>query len=155
MKKLFTERQIAGMVRFWAAAAAYYFIGWGTGLGAQTNIIDFVFFLGVGIGIAEMFIVKPIIIHMFNTDEGFYWRQKSVWQKAASRLLTVFRSMLMVFLIVLTYDAINIAAIRLLNLPADAVFLPGEPIMFGIFYILYYTLLTGMVRRFRYRVKES
>lgn len=154
-KRFFTEERFAGIIRWWSAAAVYFFIGWGTGLGAQNSIIDFVFFLGLGIGIIEMFVVMPIIRNMFNTREGFYWRQKSLWQKVGERLKVFVRSLLIMILIVLTYDVINIAAIRLLALEADQVFLPGEPIIFGLFYIGFYTLITGMIGRIKDRTKEA
>lgn len=153
-RKFFTEERFANIIRWWAAAAVYFFVGWGTSLGSQTNIIDFVFFLGLAIGIAEMFIVAPIIRNMFNTSEGFYWRQKTVWQQAGTRLIIVFRSIFLMTLIVVTYDAINMAAIRIGGLHPDTVLLPGEPVLFGIFYLMYFTLITSMTRRFKVMSKE-
>jgi len=157
MKKarFFTEERFAGIVRWWSAAAVYFFVGWGTSLGSQTSVIDFVFFLGLAIGIVEMFIVAPIIRNMFNTREGFYWRQKTVWQQAGIRLVIVFRSMFIVSMIVLTYDVINIAAIRIVGLHPDTVLVPGEPILFGIFYLVYFTLLASITRRFIDKTKEK
>lgn len=154
-KRFFTEERFAGIVRWWSAAAVYFFIGWGTGLGAQSSIIDFVFFLGIGIGIMEMFVIMPIIRNMFTTNEGFYWRQKTMWQKVGARLQVFLRSLLIMILVVLTYDVINILAIRLFALDPDKVFLPGEPIIFGLFYIGFYTLITGLTRRFKDRIKEA
>ena len=154
-KRFFTEERLAGIIRWWSAAAVYFFVGWGTGLGAQSSIIDFVFFLGLGVAISEMFVVMPIIRNMFNTREGFYWRQKSLWEKVGTRLLVFLRSIALMMLIVVTYDVINIMAIRLLALDPEKVFLPGEPILFGLFYIGYYTLFTGMLRRFKDRTKEA
>lgn len=154
-RRFFTEERFAGIVRWWSAAAVYFFIGWGTGLGAQNNIIDFVFYLGVGIGVMEMFVVMPIIRNMFNTREGFYWRQKSLWQKVSARLQVFFKSLIIMILVVLTYDVINVMAIKVFALEADQVFLPGEPIIFGLFYLAYYTLITGMVVRLKDRIKEA
>ena len=153
--RFFTEERFAAIVRWWSSAAVYFFVGWGTGLGAQANVIDFVFFLGLAIAVAEMFLIAPIIRNMFNTREGFYWRQKSVGQKVVTRLIIVFRSMFIMSLIVITYDVINIAAIKVGGLHPDTVLLPGEPVLFGIFYLIYFTLLTSMTSRFRSKSKEA
>jgi len=157
MKKarFFTEERVAGIFRWWMAAAVYFFIGWGTGLGNQNSVIDFVFFLGVTIGIAEMFVISPVIRAMLNTREGFYWRQKSLRQKVGIRLMVFLRSFVIVCFIVLTYNVINMGAIRLGGLDPRTVFLPGEPIMFGIFYIIYFTLITGFTRRLGETVQKE
>ncbi len=153
-KRFFNEERMANIFRWWCASAVYYFVGWGTNLGRQDTVIDMVFFLGIAIGITEMVLVNPVIRHMFNTKEFANFRKKSLKERVTYRLVTIFKAMLIVTLVVLTYDIINIMAIALMSLPTDQVFLPGEPVFFGIFYVLFYSLLRSVVARFKRKVEQ-
>jgi hypothetical protein len=153
-KRFFTEERLANIFRWWSASAVYYFVGWGTGLGGQDTVIDMVFFLGLAIGITEMLIVNPVIRHMFRTSEFLNFRDKSLKQRVLYRLGTILRSMFLVILIVITYDVINVMAIALFSLHPDQVFLPGEPILFGIFYVVFYGLLRQILVRFKEKVGQ-
>ena len=41
------------------------------------------------------------------------------------------------------------------GLEPEAVFLPGEPILFGIFYLIYYSLIIGLSLNVKRRMKEN
>lgn len=151
--RFFTEERTALIIRWWAAAAVYFFIGWGTNLGFQTTSIDFIFFLTIGIGVFEMFVVGPVIRNMFRTREGLRWRDMNLKQRVLARLGVFARSYLLVLLVFQTYKIINVSAIALLELSEEAVFLPGEPILFGVFYIAYYIIFTKLVESVRRRME--
>ena len=51
------------------------------------------------------------------------------------------------FVIAMIYRMINQILITLLSLPADAVPLPGEPILFGIFYVFVFVCLEWIVQK--------
>jgi hypothetical protein len=54
-----------------------------------------------------------------------------------------------VFLVALIYLAINKAAISLFDLSPEAVFLPGEPILFGLFYMIVWIILDALTKKFK------
>ena len=66
LQVFFTERRIALIMRWWAAGAVYFFFGWGTNLGNQSSLIDFVFSLGVAMGLLNMVVVHPVLKMAFN-----------------------------------------------------------------------------------------
>lgn len=153
-RRFLSEKHLANIFRWWSASAVYFFIGWGTGLGNQTTMIDFVFFLSIAIGLSEMFIVNPVIARMFNTPDSVHFRDQAVLKRVGYRLRYFLRVLINMVLVVLLYDIINLSAIALLGLENDVVFLPGEPIFFGIFYMLFYLLIDKFIRSVKKRVKE-
>lgn len=154
-RRFFTEERTALIIRWWAAAAIYFFVGWGTNLGYQTTSIDFIFFLSLAIGITEMLIVRPLLRNMFRTREGMRWREMNLRQRVLSRLGVFARTYLLVVLVYQTYKVINVLAITLLGLSNEAVFLPGEPIFFGLFYIFFYIIFDQLVQSIRTRMANS
>lgn len=154
-KKFFTDQRIAGIIRWWAIGAVYFFVGWGTGLGAHTTAIDFAFFLILAIGIFEMFVVNPIIFSMFKVKNPISLSNKDIWYKVRYRLTYFFKVGLIVLLVIMTYNIINIAGIKLLGLGQDQVLLPGEPILFGAFYMVYYYLIHGFLANIKKKLEET
>jgi hypothetical protein len=140
-KKIFTDERIVLIIRWWVAGAIYFFIGWGTSLGYNGNIIDLVFFLGLTIGVVNSFVLNPILNKMFNLKTSKKYMEISVISKVKSRLAEIFKGMLIVLMMVYCYAFINTLLINLFNLPANSIPLPGEPITFGILYTLLFVLL--------------
>lgn len=153
-KKFFTDDVLARIFRWWAASAMYFFVGWGTGVGYQSTVIDFVFFLGVAIAVFEMFVVNPVVNSMFNLKNPIKFSDKAIMKKVLYRLKYIARTIIIVIFVVITYDIINFSAIILFNLPEETVMLAGEPILFGIFYMIYYTLIIGLGLSIKRRMKE-
>jgi hypothetical protein len=151
-KKIFTDERIALIVRWWVAGAIYFYIGWGTNLGYQNSLIDFIFFLGLSIGVANILVVDPVIRRMFNLKSNIRYTDISTAQKVKMRLSEIFKSMLIVLIIVLTYMLINILLIKILSLSPDAVPFPGEPISFGILYVFIFILFEKVKNRFERQV---
>lgn len=154
-KKFFTDERLARIFRWWAASAIYFFVGWGTNVGAQSTMIDFVFFLGIAIGLFEMFVVNPVVNSMFNVRNPIRFSDKSIMKKVIYRLRYFAKTFIIIIFVVITYDIINYTAIIVRGLDSEAVFLPGEPIMFGIFYIIYYILIEGLGLSIKRRMKEN
>ena len=154
-RKIFTDDVLARILRWWAAAAMYFFIGWGTGVGYQSTVFDFVFFLGVAIGIFDMFVVNPIIYSVFNVKNPIRFTDKSIMKKVIYRLKYIARTMIILIFVVITYDIINFTAIIMFDLSPETIVLPGEPILFGIFYLIYYSLIVGLGLSIKRRMKEN
>jgi len=153
-KKIFTDDVLARIFRWWAASAIYFFVGWGTSVGFQSTVIDFVFFLGIAIAVFEMFIVNPVVNSMFNLKNPIKFSDKSIMKKVLYRLKYIARTIIILIFVVMTYDIINFSAIILFGLSQETVVLAGEPILFGIFYMIYYTLILGLGTSIRRRMKE-
>lgn len=137
-KRFFTEKRIILIIRWWVAGAVYFFIGWGTNLGANTNIIDFVFVLSVSLGLVNSFLLNPIIAKMFNTPMSKKYLEMTLVEKLSRRFKDIAQSVIIVIIMIYVYVLINVALISIFKLPNTSVPFPGEPITFGIIYILLY-----------------
>ncbi|WZL81184.1 hypothetical protein QBE53_15490 [Vallitaleaceae bacterium 9-2] len=157
MKKFFDETKVEWLIRFWTAGAVYFFVGWGTNLGGQTSLIDYIFFLGIAIGIFELYITKTIIRHILKSPKEYIrykqHREKELLQRVVSNLLFLLKSIFIILVVSSIYSSINQLAIYLFELSNDQIFLPGEPILFGVFYTLVYTWIERIIERINCRIK--
>lgn len=137
-KLFWTEKRIAIAIKWWIAGAVYLLIGWGTYVGSSQYIIDFLFALTVGLFIANRFVYIPIANNMLNLKpKGENYFSASITQRLCRNFYEFTKLFIIVFIIMLTYDLINVLLIIIFNLPIDAVVIPGEPILFGVFYVFY------------------
>ena len=149
LRAFFTDRRIALIIRWLAAGAIYFCLGWGTSLGTQAAIIDFVFWLGTAMGMFNMLIVNPVLRMGFNigpdsrNTRGSY----SLSQRVSDYLVEIIKNVVIMFIVALIYVGINSAINLAFNLPADNISLPGEPILFGVFYVLVWVLFGWVTRR--------
>ena len=146
-QKYLTDRNISLVFRWWAAGAVYFFIGWGTSLGNQQFLIDFVFILGLVMGVFNILIVNPGLRLMFNIGSKRPPRENTGWQRTSDYLVELLKNIFIVLIVALIYLAINRTAIFLFDLSAEAVPLPGEPILFGLFYMIVWVLLDAIAKK--------
>jgi len=149
-QKFLTDRIISIIIRWWAAGAVYFFIGWGTGLGNQQTMIDFVVTLGLVMGLFNILIINPGLRMLFNIGRKRPAHENTFWQRISDHLVELVKNIFIIFVVAIIYRLINTVLISLMDLPADNVPLPGEPILFGIFYVIVFLLLewiTKMVKR--------
>lgn len=139
-ERFLTDRNISLFIRWWAAGAVYFFIGWGTSLGNQQSLIDFAFTLGVVIGLGNILILDPVLRMLFNLPSNRPPGSNTFSQRISDYLVELIKSVFLVIVVALIYMVINDTLIRVLNLPADALPLPGEPILFGLFYVIVFVL---------------
>lgn len=147
-KKIFTEERIVLIIRWWVAGAIYFFIGWGTGLGNKTSPIDLVFFLGLGLGLVNSFVLNPVLNKMFNLKTNKNYMDISVIEKAKIRLIEILKAMFIVLMMFYCYGFINRTLIQIFDLSSESVPFPGEPITFGILYVILFVLLEKIKRIF-------
>lgn len=140
IRAFFTDRRISLILRWWAAGAVYFFIGWGTSVGNQASILDFVFSLGVVMGIFNMLIVNPGLRMAFNIAPSRRPRSNAISQRISDYLVEIIKNILIMFVVALIYVALNSLINAVFNLPAANISVPGEPILFGIFYVLVWVL---------------
>lgn len=153
MKKFFTDKRIEILIRFWAAGALFYFIGWGTGLGLGSTL-DFILVLGVFMGLIEMLIVNPIVRHMLNVKSNKKYLDTTILDKVKNRLIVIFKNIFIMLIIEALYNIINKSFIILGNLPDETIVLPGEPILFGIFYLIIYELIKAITNNVHNKMKD-
>lgn len=147
LRKYFTDRRISLLIRWWAAGAVYFFIGWGTFLGRLTSTIDFVVSLGLVMGLFNILIINPGLRLLFNIGRKRPTDENTFWQRISDHLVELIKSVFIMFVIAMIYRLINQVLITLLSLPADAVPLPGEPILFGVFYVFVFVCLEWIVQK--------
>lgn len=153
LKRIFTDDRIALIIRWWSVGAVYFFIGWGTNL-SQRGIIDFVFFLGLTIGVFNMLIINPVIRQVLNTKSVRRYTDESLMKKVLYRLGEIFKSMIIVTIMVYIYSLINMVLIDGFGLSESSIPLAGEPITFGILYVLIWSLINALISNVKKRVKE-
>lgn len=147
-KFTFTEEMKATLFQWWIVGAVYFFIGFGTAI-PQTGAIDFIFFLGIGIGMVHILIYYPIIYNMFTlTRNGKVINQKyfqrTIMQNVLVSLGEVLRCLALTILVYFTYQVINMGLVIIREEPVGTVILPGEPILFAVFFVGYFTLTKGI-----------
>ncbi len=152
-KKFLTDKRIELFIRFWAAGAVYFFIGWGTGVGLG-SVLDFIFVLGIVMAVVEMFVVNPVIRLMLHTKSEIGYLDTTVLSKVKYRLLYIFKTMIIMAVVIAIYEIINRGTISLLGLPSESVVLPGEPILFGIFYIATENLFNNFINNIKVKMKD-
>lgn len=155
LRKIFTDRVISLFIRWWAAGAIYFFIGWGTNLGNQETIIDFAFTLGLVLGLFNILIVNPALRMLFNMGKKRPKEENTYWQKLSDYLVELIRNILIVFTVAWIYVGINIALVNLRSLPAGTTPLVGEPILFGVFYLLVFLALEWLVELIQKVIKKT
>lgn len=155
IRNFFTDYRISLILRWWVAGAVYFFIGWGTSVGNQSNLIDFVFALGVVMGIVNMLLVNPGLRMAFNIAPSRRPKTYAVSQRISDYLVEIIKNIFIMFCIALIYIGVNSAINVLFDLPSTTITLPGEPIGFGIFYVLVYVVVERVARRIQQSIINS
>ncbi len=142
------------LIRFWSGGAIYFLIGWGTQLGRYTSLIDLVFFLGLSIGLANTFIVNPIIKMLYNVG----WHKSYGSSKYVERIICRIKDMSLGFASTIAvmgiYNFINGIANKMLSLSEGEIFLPGEPILYGLFYAIVISIFVFIINKISQRIKH-
>ena len=149
LRAFFTDRRMALIIRWWSAGAIYFFFGWGTSLGSQAAILDFVFWLGIAMGVFNMLIVNPVLRMGFNLgpDSKISRGSYALSQRVSDYLVEVIKNIVIMFIVALIYVGINSGINLAFGLPATNISLPGEPILFGVFYVLVWSLFGWITQR--------
>lgn len=154
LRSFFTDKRIALIIRWWAVGAVYFFIGWGTNL-SQRGIIDFAFFLGLSIGVFNMLVVNPVIRMVLKTKETKRYMDFTVKEKVMGRLGEILKSIFIVIIMIYIYNILNTVIIDLFSLGEESIPLAGEPITFGIIYMLIWSLINGLVNNVKKRIEKE
>lgn len=92
-------------------------------------------------GLFNILIVNPGLRLLFDMGRKRPAHENTVWQRISDQLVELLKNIFIMFVIAMIYRIINQALVSLLSLPADAVPLTGEPILFGVFYVFVFVCL--------------
>ena len=129
-------------IKFWFNGAVCYFIFWGLGM-YITDYTDMIFVLSVVLGMINDILVNNALRFVetlpHENDKWMMFPKKKFW--------TFFANILYAFIVlngvVWLYEMIN-NVLNMISGGNPEVFLGVEPILFGIFYMLFDLLLIGM-----------
>lgn len=147
------ERVKVTFFRWWFAGAIYLFIAQGTNLAKEDDPTSLILMLGLIIGVATIFIFNTIVYGMFECKRrgrilNKKWKERTTFERVIANLGELAKSMLTVFVIFLIYQLVNISWNNIAG-TTQKIYLPVEPILFGIFFIMIYGLFTVIVNLIR------
>jgi uncharacterized membrane protein YvlD (DUF360 family) len=150
LRAFLTDQRSAMLIRWWAAGAVYFFIGWGTFSSIGQSMIGFAFSLGLVLGLFNILIVNPVLRLLFNIGPKKRPPHENTFaQRLSDHLVELLKTLFIVFIVAMFYQLINSIIIAVSDLPPDAVPLPGEPILFGVFYVFVFWGLGLLVNRIK------
>ena len=126
----------AVFIKFWFAGAVFFFVGWGLFI-STADQLDLTLALGLALGTVTDLMVNRIFFSM-ERGKGEYqpfimFPQKKYW----GFLLNNSYGIVLCVFVVYTYHIINVVAINVWHLPETSVVLGAEPILFGVFCLVY------------------
>lgn len=149
LRAFFTDQRSALLIRWWAAGAVFFFIGWGTPIGQQ-SMIGLAFSLGLVMGLLNILIINPILRLLFNIGPKKRPQHEDTFaQRVSDHLVELLKTIFIVFIVVMFYLVINRTLIAMGGLEPDAVPFPSEPIMFGVFYVFVFWCLELLVNKIK------
>lgn len=100
-------------------------------------------------GIFNILIINPGLRLLFNIGRKRPPHENTFWQRLSDYLVELLKNIFIMFAVAMIYRLINQVLVTLLSLPADAVPLPGEPILFGAFYVFVFVCLEWITKKAR------
>lgn len=131
-------------IKFWFSAAVCFFFMWGLG---TMDMLDTLVILSLASGLITDLLTNTVL-RFIAPKKGAYdkWMMypgEKVWFTLVPNIL---HAGVIIFLVYRTYNMINSFIIAANSLPADTVVLGVEPILFGIFYLIFDLILIRLRR---------
>ena len=123
-------------IKWWFAGACCFFFLWGLG-SVITNQIALLIVLGFGLGVVTSYLTNNFLRFLESSDREYDIWIIFPWRKWWVIFLDVAYSFALLYLVVKTYDLINIIIINSQGLDPASVPLGVEPLLFGVFYLAY------------------
>ena len=144
----------AVVIKFWFAGAVYYFIGLGIAALNTPSQLDLVVVLGIVLGMVTDLMVNSIFRFM-RTDKNDYAPYMVFGaKKFRNFFLNILYNIVLSFLIAYTYNFINIFAQNLGWVEEGAVLITAEPLLYGVFYLMYDFAVLGIIALVRKIMKK-
>ena len=123
-------------IKWWFAGACCFFFLWGLGSVISDQIALLLVF-GFGLGVVTDLLTNNFLRFLESSDREYDKWIMFPWRKWWTLFLNIALCMGLLFLVVRTYDLINIIVIKAQNLDPTSVPLGVEPLLFGVFYLAY------------------
>lgn len=124
------------VIKWWFAGACCFFFLWGLG-SVVTNQIVLLIILAIGLGTVNDLLTNNFLRFLESSDREYDKWIIFPWRKWWTIFLSVIWNFGLLFLVVKTYDGINMVVINAQGLDPTSVPLGVEPLLFGVFYIVY------------------
>jgi hypothetical protein len=161
--KRFSDNTKVSFFRWWFAGALYYLLAFGSGVGQSDSFLDLLLFLGLGMGIATLFVFNPIVYGMFDIKRNGRivnqkYNERTLLVGVVQKLLELGKCFLVVLLVALLYQLLNLGIQVMRNLPEGTISIKGEPFLFATFYLGIYnacSFISDRTMSFVYRIFSS
>lgn len=131
-------------IKFWFNGAVCYFIFWGLGL-YLTDMLDMIFIMAIVLGMITDILVNNALRFIETIPgENSKWMmfpKKKFWTFFAN----IIYAFLILFCVIYFYEMINISLNYIIG-TESVVYLGVEPLLFGVFYVLFDLLFIGIKR---------
>lgn len=126
-------------IKFWFPAAVCYFFIWGLGV-YVTNLLDMLVITGIALGMVTDILTNNVLRWFARTegehDRWMMFPKKRYWTFP----LNILYAWLVLYLVVMLYNMINVL-VNMVTGAGGTVVLGVEPVLFGLFYMGFDTLL--------------
>jgi len=136
------------LIKFWAAGATYYFVGWGLG-GYLSSPLDQMLVIGGILGLVIEYVINKFITYLENDHEPTKQYKIVQTSNVKSLFINLGLGILFTIFISYSYEGINRFLIMIQSLPSDQVPLPAGPIGFGLLFLLIEFIFLTIVQFFR------
>lgn len=127
-------------IKAWFPGAVCFFFIWGLG-GYLSDLLDTLFVTGAALGMVTDLLTNNVL-RFFEKTSGANDRWMMFPRKGyASFPLNILYAYLVLFLVFVLYNLINLVLIQITGAGGDTVPLGVEPVLFGLFYMGFDTLL--------------
>lgn len=129
-------------IKFWFSAAICFFFMWGLG---SMDMLDTLVILSLASGVITDVLVNAILRFIAPKEGDFdQWMMYPSRKWYLTLLPNILHAGIVILLVYETYNIINVILVSGGSLPEDSVALGVEPILFGIFYLVFDLILIRM-----------
>lgn len=131
------------LVKYWFNGAACFFFYWGLGI-YITDQWALILILGLALGLMTDLLVNNLFRFFESCDREYNPWMLLPMKKFWTFPVNIIYALALVLLVVYTYNFINEAAVSLQGLDSSTVVLGVEPLLFGLFYLVYDIIFIGI-----------
>ena len=142
------------LIKWWFPAAVCYFFFWGLGIYIQ-NVLDLLLITAIALGFVTDLLTNNVL-RFIARQEGANDRWMMYPKKKFSSLvLNIIHACVCMVGVYTLYNALNRLVIAVGRLETDSVPIGVEPILFGLFFLLWDLLLIGAKRLFGQALQDA
>lgn len=141
-------------VKFWFPAAVCFFFLWGLGT-YVSDMLDLLFITGLALGTVTDLLTNNVLRFVARKNGANDTYMMVPRKGFVSLPLNILHSFFVLFLVFTAYNMLNRALIAVTNAPQDSVPLGVEPILFGLFYLAFDSLLIAAKQLLKRIVRDA